>query len=108
MYTNVLGYATVYPHEHGHQPTAPLQEKPYVESVESGDREDRVVAEEAWENHLKRNQSKVHTQPARVIGIVVRERAMGVVSVKRVCMGFRLDSIAMSDTAKRVSHNNAV
>lgn len=31
-------------------------QKPYVEAVESNGRPDEVVAEEAWNGHLKRNQ----------------------------------------------------
>jgi ubiquitin carboxyl-terminal hydrolase 4/11/15 len=30
-------------------------QKPYVEAVEAKGRPDEVVAEEAWEGHLKRN-----------------------------------------------------
>ncbi len=33
-----------------------MKEKPYVEAVESNGRPDEVVAADAWEGHLKRNQ----------------------------------------------------
>ena len=36
-----------------------MKDKPYVEIIESDGRPDEVVSLEAWENHLKRNQSVI-------------------------------------------------
>ena len=36
-----------------------VKSKPYIPSVDAGDRPDAVVADEAWQNHLKRNRSKI-------------------------------------------------
>ena len=40
-----------------HEDLNRVQKKPYVEVIESNDRADEVVSVEAWEGHLKRNQS---------------------------------------------------
>ncbi|XP_055351752.1 ubiquitin carboxyl-terminal hydrolase 32-like isoform X2 [Paramacrobiotus metropolitanus] len=40
-----------------HEDLNRVQEKPYVELNDSEGRQDEVVAAEAWENHLRRNQS---------------------------------------------------
>ena len=42
-----------------HEDLNRVKSKPYIPSVDAGDRPDDLVAEEAWENHLKRNQSKI-------------------------------------------------
>jgi ubiquitin C-terminal hydrolase len=40
-----------------HEDLNRIQVKPYVETSESNNRPDEVVAQEHWEGHLKRNQS---------------------------------------------------
>jgi ubiquitin carboxyl-terminal hydrolase 4/11/15 len=37
-----------------------VKEKPYVEYKDANNRPDRVVANEYWENHLKRNRSIIY------------------------------------------------
>jgi ubiquitin carboxyl-terminal hydrolase 4/11/15 len=42
-----------------HEDLNRVKVKPAVESIESNDRDDETVSQLSWENHLKRNQSKI-------------------------------------------------